>query len=159
MKRMSLLMAGLLLVAVATGCMAPEESSALNAINGDRAANGMAGLGEHGDLINKAQAWAVHLATNSGGQCSMGTLVHSILQDGAPGGWQRLGENVGCRIAPGDYASQVAPLQAAFMASQHHRENILDGRFNKAGVGMAAVPSTSNPGMMAVYEVQEFARA
>jgi uncharacterized protein YkwD len=159
MKRMSMLIAGLLLAAVATGCMVPEESTAFNAINADRAAYGVGALGEHGALVEKAQRWASQLAGASGGRCSMATLVHSDLRDGAPDGWRRLGENVGCRIAPGDMASHVAPLEAAFMASPHHKENILNGAFNKGGVGISGVPAAGNPGMIAIYEVQEFALA
>jgi uncharacterized protein YkwD len=159
MKRMSMVMAGLLLAVVATGCMSGEASNAFNAINADRGGNGVAGLVEHGDLVTKAEQWAAYLANASGGRCSMETLKHSQLQDGAPAGWRNLGENVGCRIAPGDIASQVGPLEAAFMNSPHHRENILNGGFNKGGVAFASVPAAGNPGMLAVYEVQEFARA
>jgi uncharacterized protein YkwD len=158
MKRMSMLLAGLLLAAVATGCMSGEAADGFNAINADRAGNGVGTLGEHGDLVAKAEGWAAHLANASGGRCGLETLVHSNLKDGAPGGWQNLGENVGCRIATSDIASNVGPLEVAFMNSPHHRENILNGWFNKGGVAFAAVPAAGAPGMLAVYEVQEFAR-
>ena len=158
MKRMSMLMAGLLLAAVATGCMSGDAATAFEAMNADRAANGVGGLGEHGDLVAKAEGWAVYLANASGGRCSMETLVHSKLEVGAPDGWRNLGENVGCRIAGADVASSVAPLEAAFMASPGHRANILNGWFNKGGVGFATVPAADHPGWVAVYEVQEFAR-
>ena len=148
-----------LMVALFTGCMQPHETNAFQAINADRAANGVGGLGENGALIEKAQNWAVYLASNSGGRCSGNTLVHSDLRVGAPEGWRALGENVGCRVAPGgDLTSHVGPLQSAFMNSKGHRDNILNGNFNAGGVGIAAVPAADVPGWLAVYEVQEFGR-
>jgi uncharacterized protein YkwD len=159
MKRRSMMLAatavGLLLVV--TGCMSPEETSGLSAVNGDRAANAVPAVSTNNDLLAKAQGWAAHLAASSGGQCSGATLVHSDLRDGAPGGWRFLGENVGCRIAPGDVSSFVAPMQASFMNSPAHRENILNAAFNSTGVAYATAPS-STPGYTVVYATQEFAQ-
>jgi uncharacterized protein YkwD len=159
MKRAMLLAAAVSLTAVAmAGCTTPDESSGVGAINADRVAGNLAPVAQNSGLILKAQNWAKHLAETSGGKCSMETLVHSVLSEGAPGGWRRLGENVGCRIAAGDAASSVGPLQKAFMESPGHRANIMNGEFTHVGVGMASVPAAVGNGWIAVYEAQEFAR-
>ena len=159
MKRITIItICAALGAALLAGCSTPDESGALNALNGDRAAGGLAPLGGNGPLVGKAQRWARHLADASGGQCSMETLVHSHLPDEAPPGWRRLGENVGCRIAPGDVASFVGPLQQAFMNSPKHRDNIMHGEYNVAGVGLATAPAAVGNGWIVVYEAQEFAR-
>ena len=159
MKRVAVLTCCIgLAAALLAGCMSPDESNALGVLNADRANGGLWPLGENADLVSKAQTWAQHLAASSGGQCSMATLVHSDLRAGAPAGWRGLGENVGCRIAPGDVASFVAPLQAAFMASPGHRANIMNGSYNAAGIGLATAPAAVGHGWVVVYEAQEFAR-
>ena len=159
MKRRSVALAGVGLSAMLlAACVSPEENSAVGAINWDRANNGVHWVGINGDLTNKAQSWADHLARSSGGNCSMATLQHSNLAVGAPGGWRMLGENVGCRIAPGDVASFVSPLQQSFMNSPGHRANILNGSFNVTGVGLAWAPASTNNGWYVVYETQEFAQ-
>jgi uncharacterized protein YkwD len=131
-------------------------AAALAAINADRATGSLAPLASNGDLVKKAQQWSKHLADSSGGVCSMGTLVHSQLSDGAPAGWRALGENVGCRVSSGDLQSFVAPMQANFMASPGHRANIMSSTFNVGGAGFATV-SLGN-GTMLVFETQVFAK-
>ena len=159
MKRIALISVSIALATtLLAGCMSADESDALIAINADRAAGGLGGLGEQAVLVTKAQNWARHLADASGGQCSMATLVHSDVRAGAPAGWRALGENIGCRIAPGDVRSFVGPLQVAFMGSIHHRENIMNGGFNAGGVGLATAPAAVGNGWLVVYEAQEFAR-
>jgi uncharacterized protein YkwD len=158
MKRTTVLASAVVTLVLVTGCSRPTEMSALGAVNNDRAAGGLGTLANNGPLVVKAQKWAQELANTSGGRCSMETLRHSDLKDGAPGGWRLLGENVGCRIAPGDEASFVEPLEQAFMASEHHRENIMNGNFNHGGFGIATAPAATGNGWMVVYEAQEFAR-
>lgn len=158
MKRLSLAAAAVgLVAALATGCQRPEEAGALAAINVDRAATGARPLTVHGALTTKAQSWAAHLAAVSGGRCSLAALSHSDLRAGAPPSWRMLGENVGCRTAPGSLQSFVAPLQASFMASPEHRANITNRTYNAAGVGLATAPAAGAPGWIVVYEAQEFA--
>jgi uncharacterized protein YkwD len=159
MKRITLVSVTIALAAtLLAGCMSADESDALNAINADRVAGGLGGVVENAALVTKAQQWARHLADASGGQCSMATLVHSDVKAGAPGGWRALGENIGCRIAPGDVRSFVGPLQVAFMASPGHRANIMNGSYNAGGAGLATAPAAVGHGWLVVYEAQEFAR-
>jgi serralysin len=139
------------------GCTRPEESSALAAINADRATIAAQPLRHDLALEIKAQNWAQHLLDRSGGTCSLGTLSHSDLRVGAPAGWRMLGENVGCRIAPGDLQSFVAPLQQSFMNSPGHRANIMNGNYNAGATGLAAGPAAIGNGWLVVYEAQEFA--
>jgi uncharacterized protein YkwD len=158
MKRLSLatMTVGLSALLLA-GCMTGDESNALNAVNADRATIGAGALVQDGALVTKAQNWARHLADSSGGTCSGATLSHSDLRDGAPAGWRALGENVGCRVAPGPIAAHVSPLEASFMASPHHRDNIMNRGYNAAGIGLASVPAAIGHGWIVVYETQEFA--
>jgi len=151
---LGLAVAGLCILGLA-GCQIPEEASAMSALNADRAVNGRVALGDNLELTAKAQQWAAYLAVNSGNTCSSATLSHSALTNGAPSGWKRLGENVGCAIRTGDLASFVAPLQQGFMNSPNHRANILDTTYNYAGVGMALIDLPN--GQTLVYTVQEFA--
>jgi len=74
-------------------------------------------------LAAKAQAWAQHMADT-------GTLAHSTLTDGVPGGWNHLGENVGTGPAVGD-------VHDGFMNSTPHRTTMLSGQYSKVGVGVA----------------------
>jgi uncharacterized protein YkwD len=127
----------------------------MSALNADRAMNARAPLGPNAELTNKAQDWANYLALRSGNSCSMAMLSHSVLSNGAPGGWQKLGENVGCSVRTGDLASFVAPLQTGFMNSPPHRANIVDPAYTHAGVGLALIDLPN--GQTLVYEVQEFA--
>lgn len=151
---LGLAVAGLCVLGL-SGCQIPEEANAVSAINADRAAHGRAPLGDNLELTKKAQQWAQYLAVNSGNTCSHTTLVHSALSNGAPNGWRRLAENVGCSIRSGDLNSFVGPLQTGFMNSPGHRANILDPAYNYTGVGMALIDLPN--GQTLVYEVQEFA--
>lgn len=137
-----------------TACMTADESTAFSLVNRDRAANGVAALAGNDPAQTKAQNWAKHLATNSGGVCSSATLSHSNLATGAPAGWKRLGENVACRTVTGSVADAVAPLQGQFMASSGHRANILDSRFTHVGIGISAVSTGTN--RWVVFEAQYF---
>ena len=151
---LGLALAGLCVLVLAS-CQTPEEASGMSAMNADRGANGQAGLGANLSLTMKAEQWASYLAQNSGDTCSGATLSHSALSNGAPQGWRKLGENVGCAIHGGDLQSFVGGLQTGFMNSPLHRANILDPAFNYGGVGMAQIDLGN--GQMLVYEVQEFA--
>jgi uncharacterized protein YkwD len=100
-----------------------EPQQALDAMNADRNANGVASDPMSGMLMYKAQAWADRLAREN-------TLYHSALTDGISGCWRSLGENVG-------YGRSIGEVEQAYMASPHHRENIVNRNFNYAAVGVA----------------------
>ena len=60
-------------------------------------------------------------------------LKHSNLAAGMPRGWEAIAENVGYSSAGGSLFS----VHQAFMRSSGHRSNILDGRWNVVGTGVA----------------------
>ena len=113
----------------------PGQEEAFYALNNDRAAHGMGPVIPHGELIEKAQGWADKLAGD-------GRLSHSNLSAGVPSCWQSLGENVG-------YGSSIGGVQDAFMNSQAHKDNVLNGGYRYAGTGVAYNGSR-------VYVVQVF---
>ena len=118
------LMAALALVGVSCTKNAAAQDS-LNRINDARGALGLQPLSLDDTLVNKAQAWANHMA-------AAGTVSHSVLTDGAGSNWSVLGENVG-------WARSIAEMQSMFMNSAAHRANILSARFNRVGTGVAEV--------------------
>ena len=124
----------LAVVGLAASCT-DEQFEVMLHVNASRDAAGRADLNWDEDLGRKAQAWAEHLARQ-------GYLSHSNLSDGAPAGWQRLGENVG-------YGPTIASVHQGYMNSSGHRANILDSRFNYIGVGYAKSGNR-------VYTVQVF---
>ena len=145
-------------VALLAGCMNQTEQWGFDLMNADRGFSALPALSSNDQLVSKAQGWAQHLADASGGQCTSATLAHSSLTADAPAGWQKLGENVACRVVQGTTADAVTGIQSQFMNSPGHRANILDSAYTHGGLGMAAVPSVVGPGWIAVYETQEFAR-
>lgn len=109
----------------------PDATTAgvLNAMNRDRAANGLGAMGWNNQLAGLGSGWAAHLAQANGG------LVHQNLTDVlySPGyeGYQTLGEN----LLVGPNGMSTDQMEAAWMASSGHRANILRGNFTTAGVG------------------------
>jgi len=99
-----------------------DQERVLDQINQTRASHGLGRLAMNRALAEKAQSWARHLV-------SIGRLAHSDVTDGAPPGWEALGENVG-------YARDLAEMHRGFLGSSGHRANIL-GRFNYVGTGVA----------------------
>lgn len=116
---------GLAVAAVALllgACLNADQQSALDAMNRDRTANRRGALTINDQAQAKAQKWAEKIARDN-------RLSHSNLASGISC-YRALGENVG-------YASSVAAAQRAFMASADHKKNILDTRWNGAGIGVA----------------------
>lgn len=123
----------------ATACLPPAPagppdgvtSGVLDAMNRDRAANGLGALGWNNQLSGLGSGWAAHLAGANGG------LVHQNLTDVlySPGyeGYNTLGEN----LLVGPDSMNTDQMEAAWMASSGHRANILRGNFTTAGVGYA----------------------
>lgn len=97
-----------------------------------RALTGRPGPTLHGTLINKGRAWSNAMSI---GWCSGGAVIcHSQLSHGISGhvqSWSLLGENVGVGSC-----SNLPALWYAFMTSPGHRANILDPRWQYAGVGV-----------------------
>lgn len=125
------ILAGILI----TSCVFGVPNKASESVNTDRINNGIPTLIVSAQLNTKAQSWADNLAR-------VGTLSHSNLSDGVTAHWCFLGENVG-------YGGSVAQVEAAYMASPAHRDNILNTKPQFVGTGIAWAGPI-------VYTVQEF---
>lgn len=112
-----------LVLLVLTGCLSPQEQSALTMLNNERARVGVAPLAADDDATEKAQQWALRLASEQ-------RLSHSNVAAGIDGSWQSLGENVAA-------AKTVEDLHRVLMGSAGHRARLLDGRFTHVGIGIA----------------------
>jgi uncharacterized protein YkwD len=106
--------------------MSPSQQRVVNDINYSRRARSRRSLRTNGQMNQRAQNWAQHLASC---QC----LQHRSGPFGAPGGWCAAAENVGRSGNSG----RLGALHAAFMHSSGHRENILNSRWTTLGVGVA----------------------
>jgi len=129
-------------VATATGltavALSPAEARLLALVNGARTIAGLPPLSLEAGSTDVARRWSGRLAQD-------GALSHNpqLAQDlGAAGsaGWHFLAENVGTAGA-----DNVAGLFAAYMASEHHRDNILDPRAAYIGMGTVVVDSPAGP--------------
>jgi uncharacterized protein YkwD len=125
------------LLLLLTGCT-PEQQAVFDKVNASRAQAGMGALLPSPDAMNKAQAWADHIAQS-------GALAHSTLAAGMPEGWTKLGENVG-------RGPSIDAVYQGFLDSPGHRANLLDPTFNWVGTGVAISPDGT------VVVVQVFAR-
>ncbi len=99
-----------------------EESAFVADINALRAGLGVPALEVHPNLVNKARGWAATMA-------AAGRIWHSTVSDGITADWAKLGENVGM-------GGSEASLHAAFVASPHHYENLIDPAFTYVGLGV-----------------------
>ena len=120
--RVACLAALAVVVVMALGACSPEEDRATELVNQSRNSVGLPSLPVNIDLYLKAQAWSGQLANDQ-------RLYHSNLADGNGYNWTRLGENVG-------YGYSIEQVHNAFMNSSGHRANILDGGFNRIGLGV-----------------------
>jgi hypothetical protein len=100
-----------------------DEATFVAKINALRAGQGLPALQVNDNLVAKARAWATTMA-------SANKIWHSTLSDGITLDWQKLGENVGM-------GGSVDGLHAAFVASPHHYENLVDPAFTQIGIGIA----------------------
>jgi uncharacterized protein YkwD len=102
-------------------------SAVIDAMNGDRAANGLGALCGNGQLAASAQAWANWMAQNQ-------SLTHQNLSALLAGtAFNTVAEN----ILDGPGGMSPADMEAAWMQSAPHRQNILNGAHTAAGVGIA----------------------
>jgi uncharacterized protein YkwD len=121
-RKLVTVLSGALLVLSLTACMSTEESSVFNRINDERAKAGQPALIPDSELVAKAQAHSQAMATQ-------GTLFHTTLRDGVTGNPHKMGENVA-------FAGSIDQAFQALLNSPPHYANIVDGSFNRVGVGI-----------------------
>ena len=96
----------------------------INAMNGDRSASGLGQLCGNAALNGYAQSWANWMAQNQ-------SLTHQDLGAVLAGtAFNNVAENI--LMGPGGMSS--GQMEAAWMASPGHRQNILNGVYTAAGV-------------------------
>jgi uncharacterized protein YkwD len=102
-------------------------SGVIDAMNGDRGANGLGALCGNSQLHGIAQNWANWMAQNT-------SLTHQDLHAAiGPTPFSAMGENI--LVGPGGLS--VGEMESAWMQSPSHRANILSGAYSAAGVGIA----------------------
>ena len=102
---------------------AQADAGLIAATNSARSAAGVGGVTESADLDAAATQHAQSMARS-------GILAHTPNLGSGVCCWLKIGENVG-------EGPSVGALQAAFMASIEHRNNILDRSFTQMGAGYA----------------------
>jgi uncharacterized protein YkwD len=123
-RRATSLVAVALGVLLLTGCLSEDGQRSFDLINHERGARGVHHLVNDADLNATAQAWADHMV-------AVNRLYHSTLR--IPPGATRVAENVG-------YAGSVDSIHGRLMASTGHRNNILDARMTRVGIGATTGP-------------------
>ncbi len=126
-----------MLIAMVTGLVAPStavaesdesndpqtlEAAFITDTNRIRAEHGLTELSIEPNLVAKARDWSATMAAAD-------DIWHSDLTDGITIEWARLGENVG-------KGGNVEALQAAFVDSPLHYENIIDVNWQAMGIGV-----------------------
>jgi uncharacterized protein YkwD len=102
-------------------------SGVIDAMNGDRGANGLGSLCGNAQLQGLAQNWANWMAQNlSLTHQDIGSAIYSTP-------FYSMAEN----ILDGPAGMSVGEMESAWMQSPGHRENILGGAYSAAGVGIA----------------------
>lgn len=129
--------------------IAPEvEDDQIRLINNERRIHGLQQLGKSDCLTKAARTWSFHMAI-------VNTLYHSSLVQNieiecGTGWWQKLGENV----STGGTSAEVFQ---AYMNSPGHRANILDGAYQRVGVGANYYQQPNSPWNV-LWTTQLFAR-
>lgn len=129
-------MVAVVALALAAAACAPPGSPGsgatgdmVQAVNQDRAAYGLGGLAWDDQLYRLAQSHAQEIAAS-------GSLWHSDLGSwlATPwmSGWRSLGEN----LLLGPPGTSAWGAEDTWMGSPPHRANILNGGFNRIGVGV-----------------------
>jgi uncharacterized protein YkwD len=100
-------------------------NAVIDAMNADRASAGLRPLCASSQLAGYAQAWANWMAQNQ-------SLTHQNLNGVLTGtSFTAIAEN----ILDGPGGMSVGDMEAAWMASPPHHENIMSGTYTAAGVG------------------------
>ena len=115
----------------------------VQAVNQDRAASGLGGLGWDSQLAGLAQTHANEIAGS-------GTLWHSNLGGWLAAPWMSAWRSLGEVLAQGRPGSNAWMIEDMWMASGPHRANILNGGFNRIGVGVT-VDGAGRVWMVAVF--------
>lgn len=95
----------------------------VSSINAIRTSRGLAPLAVDGQLTSVAAGWAQQMSADN-------TLEHNPNLAGQISGWKTAGENVGT-------GPTIESIEAAFEASPHHFENMVDPAYNAIGVAVA----------------------
>jgi hypothetical protein len=119
---LALPLAGQAVLSSASASEPSLESQLLGLTNTARANAGLSALESSSTLVSIARSWSGHMAAS-------GTLSHNPSLASQVGGWSMIGENV----AKAYSASQAQQL---FMASSGHRDNILQTKYNRVGIGV-----------------------
>ncbi|MGH2690100.1 MAG: CAP domain-containing protein, partial [Actinomycetota bacterium] len=129
----------LVLSAPAAWAQGDIEQCFVDQTNAERAPLGLGPLAVNQELVAMARRHSRRMA-------DAGTIFHNNnLGTEAPDGWRLIGENVG--VGP-----SCAALHQAFMDSPHHRENIVEPRFNQVGMGVVLSGTT-------IYITEQFMQA
>lgn len=116
-----------------------SEAGFLESLNIERSERGLAPLTVNASMAAAATQWAFEMADGS-------FLAHADdIVSGTPSGWTKIGENVG-------RGHSVKSLTAAFMASEGHRDNVLDPTFTHVGIAVYEHPTDGR-----IYTTHRFA--
>lgn len=105
-----------------------DEGSLLSYTNASRAQYGKAKLTLSSDLVSVARKHSAEMAAK-------GALYHNPSIGSDVNNWRKIGENVG-------RGPSAKSIHQAFMASSSHRTHILDGAYDRVGVGTVWKGST-----------------
>jgi uncharacterized protein YkwD len=112
----------------ATTSSTTDESQFTSDTNYERGRHGLSTLVTESDLVAAARKHSQDMANK-------GTIWHDPNTPYTISGWTVYGENVG--MGPDEQS-----IQTAFMQSQEHCDNVLDGEFNQIGVGVVVKDGT-----------------
>ena len=102
---------------------ASDEGSFISKINAERSSRGLRTLTVEDDLTAVARRHSQRMASDD-------RIYHNDNLGSDVRGWWTIGENVG-------RGRTVTKIHDAFMASSYHAQNILSGKMNQLGVGVA----------------------
>ena len=109
-------------LAAPASALGRAERTALHAVNGARVAHGL-------DPLRATQRLSRYAERHARRMARAGEVFHSDLSFPKPPGWRCAGENVGM-------GRSIRSVHRRFMRSPSHRGNILDGRFERIGLGI-----------------------
>lgn len=124
--------------ATTAAVLSPFEARLVTLVNQARTSNGLSALRATAGTTDVARRWSLQLA-RAGELSHNPNLVDNLAAAGSSD-WHLLAENVG--TGPADDPDR---LFAAYMASPHHRENILDPRAVFIGMGAVMVTTPDGP--------------